>query len=469
MENNNYIQNTTSNSAPIENIFELGALLLGGLFTGKTIQNKVTDNQRCEILDKLPLQNLNWFSTMEMKNFFRNKKFYVTQFPDTHPGLFPDAVKILYSLLKYHGNRREDILLRWKLQFQIQKFIHKQRNIIRVKYSKWAEKNINNLLHHNPEWNLADFLNSSEIRNLIFGIKKDKRIDVAIYQAKMFGKIQNVEELKEENWALWNLNNYLNSNQFLLHIYDISWRDFNSLVKVIPDENFQLMDRNYIIEDENLKGLNFGNLIDNYKYDPQIVKNSIKYGLDKLTIESHEGPIQINSIGQLRGGQSGCQHASVLCALHILLSIDKRNEKSSLFIKSQEILGIEKNEYIEKLRNKPQDLYNIFTSKLNLHHKGGVDNLISSEIESPADLLENLTNGPIAANLAYFRNKQDVGHTLLLLAAVGNIKEPWIVAMDPDAEHEQGTGRFCLIKYDYIKEPNRWIFGHLIEPDILGD
>jgi hypothetical protein len=35
---------------------------------------------------------------------------------------------------------------------------------------------------------------------------------------------RRTEELREENWSLWNLHNYLRSNQFLLHVYDISWR-----------------------------------------------------------------------------------------------------------------------------------------------------------------------------------------------------------------------------------------------------
>jgi hypothetical protein len=191
-ENYNEYQDGTSQPAKIDNLFELGALLFAGLLAGKTVSNKITDGHRREILDKLPMQNLGWLATVEIRNYFRSKKFYVTQFPDTHPKVFPNAAKLIYSLLLFHGNRREDVLLKWKLQFQIKNFIICQQRALGHEAPQWDDSNVQKLLSHNPTWNLADFLNSQEIRNLIFGIKKDKRIDVAIYQSKMFGHIQNV-------------------------------------------------------------------------------------------------------------------------------------------------------------------------------------------------------------------------------------------------------------------------------------
>jgi hypothetical protein len=219
---NDEIYNTNSNPSSTEDIIELGTYLLAGLFAGKHLQNKIVDHNRREFLDKLPMQNLGWWAEQDLRGFYRNKKFYVTQFPDTHPKVFPHAAKLLFALLKFHGNRRESVMGRWQLQTQVNNFIRSQARVLGKDGPQWQEGNVLKLTHHNPNWNLSKFLNSTEIRDLIFGVKKDKRIDVAIYQAKLFGRMEKSEELKEENWALWNIYEYLIKNEYILHIFDLA-------------------------------------------------------------------------------------------------------------------------------------------------------------------------------------------------------------------------------------------------------
>jgi hypothetical protein len=238
---NEEIYNSNSNPSSTEDIIELGAYLLAGLFAGKHLQNKIVDHNRREFLDKLPMQNLGRWAEQDLRGFYRNKKFYVTQFPDTHPKVFPHAAKLLYALIKFHGNRRESVMGRLQLQSQVNNFIQNQSRVLGAEGPQWRDGNILKITQHNPNWNLAKFLNSTEIRDLIFAVKKDKRIDVAIYQSKMFGKIEINEELKEENWALWNLSQYITNNSFLLHIYDAGTgydiHEKGSLIEYIRNQN----------------------------------------------------------------------------------------------------------------------------------------------------------------------------------------------------------------------------------------
>jgi hypothetical protein len=108
----------------------------------------------------------------------------------------------------------------WQLQTQVNNFIRTQARVLGSSGLQWRDGNILKLTQHNPNWNLAKFLNSPEIRDLIFSVKKDKRIDVAIYQSKILGKIELIEELWEENYVLNNLYNYLINQDFILHIFD---------------------------------------------------------------------------------------------------------------------------------------------------------------------------------------------------------------------------------------------------------
>jgi hypothetical protein len=247
---NDEIYNTNPNPSSTEDIIELGAYLLAGLFAGKHIQNKIVDHNRREFLDKLPMQNLGRWVEQDLRGFYRNKKFYVTQFPDTHPEVFPHASKLLYALIKFHGNRRESVMGRWQLQSQVNSFIRTQARVLGADSPQWRDGNILKLTQHNPNWNLAKFLNSPEIRDLIFSVKKDKRIDVAIYQAKIFGRIEKIEELNEEDYNLSNLYNYLVNSDFILHIYDIpSIGNFSNFVSGANDrDRWRYFEENYGIE-----------------------------------------------------------------------------------------------------------------------------------------------------------------------------------------------------------------------------
>ena len=202
----------------------LGVALLGS----KKVEDSIVDYNRREFLDHLPMQDLGWIAEQQIRSFYRKKKIYCTQFPDTHPKVFPVAARILYGLLLYHGNKFDDFYVKTRLKSEFKKLLEIQKQIFGDEMPIWSEHHFDNLLDHDPSKNLAHFLNSEEIRDLIFSIDVEKDIDVVIYSSKLFGRIEKYEELEEEYWTLEDFYPYLKNRDYIIHIFDAGGYDIIS-------------------------------------------------------------------------------------------------------------------------------------------------------------------------------------------------------------------------------------------------
>jgi len=212
---------------------------IGGIAGGMHIANKIVDNNRWEFLEHLPMQNLDKKQESELRGFFRDHQFYVTQFPDTPSEVFPLAVRVLYDLLKYHGKEQADVKLREQIRSQLLHIAKIQKESIEFDTPIWTEENLLSLLKHNSKQQILNFLRSTEILKLIFAIQDEKTIDIEIFRALGSGRVDLEPITIHEDFTIIELYRFLTDNQFIIHIYDsgFGWDEIRIYNQSdIPDE-----------------------------------------------------------------------------------------------------------------------------------------------------------------------------------------------------------------------------------------
>jgi len=182
--------NETNTGQPNDNnwlgdILKIIAVGLGVYAGGKIINNAVTDNKREPLLQHLPNQDLSWLDNIHMRGFFRDRNFYVSQFPTTPSKDFVASSKILYWMLKYLG--AAELQKNW--------YTADARDKLWWMCKRETLQEIDQLKGQT----LETIFNSPLIKRL-FSLPPTKRVDVEIYDAKP-NPIQLLQEIREEFWT----------------------------------------------------------------------------------------------------------------------------------------------------------------------------------------------------------------------------------------------------------------------------
>jgi hypothetical protein len=280
-------------------IVELGILGFAAMLSAKKGKDMIIDKNRSDFLEHLPVQNLSRINESKVRSYFRKMKFYVTQFPETPAENFPEAVKILYNLLKYLGAPSEQRGLRNDLKIWLGRYRLQTSTGETLKFEKdeiffilnrsRQQKNTLDYFLNEAGWGLLaeqskkiqlTNRNGEEVQNnrycgllivKLFGMLSGKRrIDADIFEAKNFGKVGNKIEWDQTRTSLSEFQDYLQNGNWVVHVFDMPAIKHSTMAEEI-EEIFKIE--------------GFQTLIDNWKGDYNHRKKTNEHYLPKILLK----------------------------------------------------------------------------------------------------------------------------------------------------------------------------------------
>jgi hypothetical protein len=257
-------QDSQSGENPSDSLLSLALVLGVGISAKKAKDTTVDIIRKKTALDYFKDQDLSLWNRSRLKDWYRSHNFYVTQFPLTHSKIFPLAVKILYNLIRYHGQPKLDKSLGRKIiqdcakvyqlgvKYDVYPINFPWPYWILVADSRSLQPSSPDQVQdyhfmQRPDWNLDSFLNGDDsleatldwiesgdsltdtdqlslyppvIRCGLFGIYTGKQIGVKYYDKKWFGSLKERSRASDPD--------YVHSIQYLW----IAFKQKNWVVKI---------------------------------------------------------------------------------------------------------------------------------------------------------------------------------------------------------------------------------------------
>ena len=295
-----------------------------------------------------------------------------------------------------------------------------------------------------PNLNATDQLNIVLLIGLVVGLL------ISVSQISPKVKISVIPKDKSLS-TTFSTNNQINS-------FAIEWKDIQYLTQTQfqADTSFTPIFRSF---SEN------GGIDDTItiNYSEEALSH-IRWGFRTLNLSKHEINYQIKAVGQgIVGGRIGCSYAAVLCGLHLLYKIGYQNQPYWILYNHfpQSVKNF-MDENGERIKENPQDCYEEFKQLFNLTLEDDFTVLFGDPIGHSHEIRRILEESPIIANLSNYRTTYPIAddfHTVLILSIIFFDGTFWAIVMDPDAEDEHETGRFCIVEWNYLSE--HWDKGYI--------